>query len=325
MLDLLFSDLHLDTRSQFSTLSRAGLNSRLLDQLHVTNEVRGVAKERKVDRIFFLGDLLNGLSESLSKTIYNAAYFIAKSLSDYCPVWFLVGNHDVYRRLTVLSNFASLPNVCVVEGTETLEDGIDLIPWGGDIPKQKSNTLFGHIALKGAWVDKSCSVFSEDGVAPVSLLGYNFIFLGHFHSIQNLEIKGATEAMYIGSVMQNSFAESPEKHGVTLFDGKKSEFIEIGSPKLLAYEIKDQSTADSIIENINNSKDYYKLTVVENGITLPDFDHRVSVEYSVRVDKESRLKEQEGEDIWETVERFISEVNTQVDKQQAIKFLREII
>ncbi len=324
-MDLLFSDLHLEQRSQFSTLTKSGLNSRLLDQLQVIKEVRRIAEERKVDRIFFLGDLLHGLSESLSKITFNAAYYTAKLLSDYCPTWFLIGNHDVFRRLSILSNFASLPNVHVVEETEILEDGLHLIPWEGIIPEQKSKTLFGHIALKGAWVDKNCSVFAEDGTAPVSLFGYNFIFLGHFHSRQNLEIKGATEAMYISSVMQNSFAEAPERHGVTLFDGEKSEFMPIDSPKLLAYEIKDQNAADLIVESINNSKDYYKLTVMNNNVTLPDFDHRVNVEYNINVEKESRLKEQEGEDIWETVERFIGDVNTQVDKQQAIKFLREVM
>ena len=323
-MDLLFTDLHLDARTQFSTLSRGGLNSRLLDQLRVINEVKRIAEERKVDRIFFLGDLLNGLSESLSKTIFNAAYYIAKLLSECSPVWFIIGNHDVFRRLTVLSNFASLPMVRVIEETETLEDGIDLIPWEGKIPEQKSKTLFGHVALKGAWVDKNCSVFAEDGTAPVSLFGYNFIFLGHFHSRQNLEIKGATEAMYISSVMQNSFAEAPEKHGVTLFDGKKSEFMPIDSPKLLAYEIKDQNAADLIVESINSSKDYYKLIITNNGITLPDFDHRVDVEYNISVVKESRLKEQKGEDIWETVERFINEVNTSINRKEAIKLLKEV-
>ncbi len=314
-----------DTFSQFSTLTKSGLNSRLLDQLSVANKVRQVAEDRKVDRIFFLGDLLNGLSESLSKTVFNSAYYVGKILAECCPTYFLIGNHDVYRRLTVLSNLASVPNLHIMEETETLEDSIDLVPWDGKIPNRKSNTLLGHLAMNGAWVNKDLSSIYYDGTPLDSLVGYQFVFLGHFHSKQALNILGTKEAMYIGSVMQLSFSESPEPRGVILFDGKKSEFVEIDSPKILAFEIKDQNSADLMVEEIKNNKDYYKLIITGKGITLPDFDHRISVEYSVFAEKKARLSEKQNESLQETIERFIGETNTVIDRKKAIQFLREVI
>jgi len=321
---LLFTDLHLSTYTQFSTVNENGMNTRLLEQLMVINKVAEVARKEKVEAIYFLGDLLHGLTESIPKIIYNAAYLVVNNLAEACPVHMLVGNHDQFRKLTILANFDDIKNVYLYENTTQLDNGIDMVPWDCPIPKVKNDILLGHIGLNGAYVNADFTRTHVDGTPPESLFGYKYIYLGHFHTRQLVKIYGATEAMYIGSVMANQFGEDILDRGVTIFEDGKSRFIQIQSPKFKEATVSTQEELETLLEFFEKNTDYYRLKVTSPEVKVPALNHRVQVSYEFAPTREARLEEKENEDLWDTVERFIEGTTTAIDKQKAIKVLREV-
>ena len=324
---LMATDLHLSTYTQFSTVNEQGMNTRLLEQLRVASDVSKLASEEKVEAIYFLGDILHGLTDSIPKVVYNAAYLVVSQWAEVAPVHIIIGNHDQYRKMTVLSNFDSIPNVHVYEETTQLPNGIDIIPWEGKQSTKKGETLLAHKAINGTFMNPELTKRCEDGEPSGVLEGYKYIYLGHFHSRQPVKVTGtmkATEAMYIGSIMQHNMGEGDTKKGVSIFDNGRSRFVEIQSPRFFNITLDEENNIEELLQVIKNTSNYFKLIVSSPKIELPKFDHRVQVIYAFDPVHEARMEQHEGEDLWGTVERFIEEANTVIDKKEAIRLLREV-
>lgn len=324
---LIVSDIHLDQYRQFSTINKDGLNTRLMDQLGVIGAVGRLIEDRQEKNVIFLGDMFNSLSDSLPKIIYNAAFALCSTWSRNSELFLIVGNHDIHRGFHLFSAFKPLPNVHVISNPAQfmIENVlIDMIPWGRNVPDVKGDILMGHIAVRGTKVNALGTVIDE-GVSPLDLRGYREIFLGHYHDRQPIPVPGAERAEYIGAVIQIDRGNSPEPRGVISLRRGDYEFIPIPSPAIRTVRIKDQVDADDIVRLINRANDYWHITVTSPNVKLPQFDHRVQVEYDITTVHETRLEEKEGEDLVETVKRFIAETNTHVNKERAMELLDEVM
>jgi DNA repair exonuclease SbcCD nuclease subunit len=324
---LLVTDFHLDNYRQFATITKEGLNSRLVDQLGVIGAVSKLIEETRTENVIFLGDLFNSLSDSLPKLIYNAAFAAVRSWSKNSELFLIVGNHDIHKGFHLFSAFAELPNVHVISNTlQTEIEGykVDLVPWGGVIPPvAKGDILMGHIAVRGTKVN-STGMTVDEGCSPLDLKGYKNIFLGHYHERQPIPIPGAIQAEYIGSLMQIDRGSTPEPRGVVALREGVYDFFPIPSPHIYSVEVINQDWADRYVKEIEKGN-YWHLTVTSPEVALPSFDHRVQVEYNIEMKHETRLEEKEGEDLLETVKRFIEGANTNVDKERAVELLGEVM
>ncbi len=329
---LLWSDLHLDQFKQFSTIREDGFNSRLVEQLRVVRQVCKIIEKYNVTHTVFLGDLINPIGESLPKVVYNAAYFVAKAISKLAEVqlaesYFIIGNHDLYRGSHILSAFADLKNLRVINQPTVVKlDGIDcdMIPWGYPVSR-KSDVLLAH-----AEVDKSILTYASDApdVDPVpteALRDYKYIFLGHWHTRQRIKVS-AKEAMYVGSVMQTSFSDTDEDRGVHLFDGSNVTFIPISSPHFHKAEVGSEEALENFTQIYENDKrSYFLLSVKTSGLKIPTFDHRVRVEFNIKPRQETRIMQEAGEPLLQVVNKFIDQANTQINKEDAKAYAQEIL
>lgn len=328
---LIFSDLHLDNFRQFSTILKNGFNSRLMDQIKVIDEIKQIADETKTENIIFLGDLINSYTETLPKIIYNAAFCAIKALAERANVYLILGNHDLYRKMNVLLPLSSIPNVYIIANTMALpieEYTVDLVPWDCALPKQKADILMGHLEVKGTIVN--CSGHqAEEGYSPTDLVGYKYIFLGHFHEPQLLPVNGATHAEYVGSVMQIDRGSFPVPRGAILFNNNQiPRRIFINSPRIYSMVVDSQEQMDHMTSQIKKG-DYWHLTIKEPSIVLPDFDesfdHRVQIEWDVEPTVDVRLEEKPGEDLKEEAKRFIQNTNTKINKERALELLEDVM
>jgi DNA repair exonuclease SbcCD nuclease subunit len=211
-----------------------------------------------------------------------------------------------------------VPTRAAIQGYE-----VDLIPWGMPIPGRfKGDILAGHIPVIGSWISGDKTKRADDGVSKETLFGYKYVFLGHFHERQQLDVPGAIYAGYIGSVIQINLGSSPAKRGVTLLTntGDIVDHI-IPSPTISEIKIPTQAAADYFLKETYNDVDYFKLVLSDYNITLPPFDHRVLCEYDVASTQEARLTETPDEDISETIDKFISQANTKLDKKEIKDYL----
>ena len=320
-----------DEFRQWSTLE-SGFNSRLLDQIKVIAAIGKLIEDRGIENVFFLGDLFNSFSSSLPKSVYNAAYYFMKTLAERANLFVIVGNHDVWRGLHILDPYREMENVNIVMGpiTNYAIEGhrVDMIPWGFELPPRdkRGDVLMAHVEVKGA-VMNATGIRTTDGITQSSLEGYKYVFLGHYHERQILDVPHADWAGYIGSVMQINMSSSPDSKGVTLVEGTgelsrtlEVSQIDVPSPRIWTRTIVAQEQVPEIVDLIKE-RDYWRLTVTEPDIKLPLFDHRVQIEFDLKPKVEYRLEERVGESLKETVTRFIEGVETKVDRDLAIRLL----
>jgi len=324
---ILLSDLHLDTFRQWSTLED-GINTRLLDQIRVIADIAAIIEQSGEENVIFLGDLINSFSDSLPKVVYNAVWYAIHSWSQKSRLYIIAGNHDLYRGRHIFDPYRYMENVEIVTSPvrETLEGyAIDMVPWGYDIPdpKDRGDILTSHQEVYGAIMNVT-GIATYDGIRPSSLAGYKYVFLGHYHEAQKLDVPGAKWAGYIGSIMQTDLSLSPAYKGITFFNKDEVRFEPIASPRLHSVKVASQEEADKIIPSIVKG-DYWRITVLDQSIKLPSFDHRVQVEYDIKPKTETRLEAKDGEDLLETVLRFIDIVDTKVDKELAKELVGEVM
>lgn len=323
---LILADLHLDHYRQFSTVTESGLNSRLLSQLEVMREVCQIAKQGNVESIIFLGDLINSQGESLPKIIYNSVYLVLSKLAQVAPTYVLIGNHDVYRAMHILSAFTPIKDLTIIDKSLTMKlNGlnVDMVPWENRLPKKHGDILFGHLETKGQDMG---GIPSPVGFEKTDYFGYRKIYLGHFHTLHSFEVPGCTEAMYIGAVMQNSYSDTGEQKGVHILDKDWNRtFVPIRSPLFLQATIASQEAMDNFMKNGHNDVDYFRLILRDPDIKLSKFDHRIQIEWDVMPTHEARMEIKESESLREITHNFINTSKTVLDKEAIKKQLDEIM
>lgn len=325
---IFLTDLHLDCFKQFSTQEN-GINTRLLDQIKAIAEVEKAIERSDSGYAIFLGDLINSFSDSLPKVVYNAIWYAISTWSQYVQLYIIAGNHDIYRQMHIFDPYRHMKNVHIV--TEPIQETIegykvDMLPWGYDIPNR---TIFGgdilaaHLEVNGA-IMNAAGIRTHDGTTVDKMASYKYVFLGHYHEAQMLAVPGATWAGYIGSIMQTDLGLSPTGKGITHFNNGEVRFEEIASPKIYTAQI-DKDTEVPTLEASIAAGNYWRVTVTDPAIRLPAFDHRVQVEYDIKPKMEARLEEKAGEDLKETVLRFIDMVDTKVRKDLAKELVKAVM
>jgi len=228
---LLFSDLHLHSHKKSA--------DRLQDCLNVLHWVFETAKSKKVNHLFFLGDLFHERQKiDVLNYLRNFEVFVKHMSNAPFDMWLLIGNHDMYHKerwdINSIKPLTAIPRVHIIEEPKVVEiDGvlIDFLPHTEDplkeIKKLKENRdkfqlLFGHIAVQGAQLNpiygtNSDVIVEHDGemklVDPKAFAAWKQVFLGHYHCAQEI---GNVE--YIGSPLELSFGEAFQDKHLILFD-----------------------------------------------------------------------------------------------------------
>jgi len=323
---LLFSDLHADNYRLFSTILENGLNSRLVAQTKIINQVKLIARKYKVTQIFFLGDLFNNQSPNINKILYNVLFFMIQSLAEVVPICLLTGNHDLFNNTHLFTPFSSIPNVTIINNVTTIQlDGktIDLIPWvlndPGHLPVKKSDYCFAHFGIQGADIGNNFVI--EEAIDPVTLKDYKLVLAGHFHTRQQV----ADNAYQIGSIMANSFKDYlHEDKGVWILDptDDKLTFIPIASPKFHTLEFFKQEQIDTFKFNPN---DYYRVILKSDNLLIHNANNVITeFDYDQAI-IEDIVDTSDITNLLPIISEFIEKSNTSLPKDILIKKAIELL
>jgi DNA repair exonuclease SbcCD nuclease subunit len=244
---LLFSDLHGHAFKPMSKTLENGRNSRLQDAVNVLDEVYDACGSFGVDGVLFAGDLFHARG-TLQVASFNAIFEgIAKIKTRVEFFGMLVGNHDQVTKvgdihacyafdsiLTVLDN----PGWCSFRSDDKMEPlYVYAIPYTVDkdrvendlktfgksqpVPKDGRSICLAHLGISGAKVGSNFVLVTEDNptVLPFTNVGFDQIFLGHYHQPQTL----APNMRYIGATHQHNWGDVGQNRGYLIYDTDTNE------------------------------------------------------------------------------------------------------
>lgn len=250
---LLFSDLHLHPHNSDWR--------RVDDGMEVLKWIHKEAVERKIDKVWFLGDWFHVrgyLYPSVVARTYEAMMWFKNSGIEVAT---LVGNHDMPHKQTTLHHsltaFGSIVQVIdqpMIYETDTWNfywlpyvESVGKTKWAIDKivaqkdPNKKS-CLLAHLDINGA--NYSTFVESTHGIdADYVDSAFDMVITGHYHARQIV----GDHTFYIGSPYQQNFGETNETKGFMIFDNGELDFVEnTFSPK---YMYINESQIDERVAN----------------------------------------------------------------------------
>ena len=177
------------------------------------------------DILFFLGDFFDS-RQLLDINVLNSGIDIVLELADILPIYFITGNHDIYKKYDTDVNsivaFRFIPNVVVFEKPVIVtnnETKILILPWIGNgeneemyVRANKFDYVFAHADING---------FKYDNGRDIKNTSANFtkfknikkLFSGHIHKRQE---KG--NFIYIGSPYHTKRSDIGNSKGVFIFN-----------------------------------------------------------------------------------------------------------
>lgn len=261
---LFFSDLHLGVHQNSQTWHKIALDLAVW--------IRDVAKENKIDTIFFAGDVFHDRHEIGVNTLHIAKRFF-DTLKDY-QIYMVPGNHDAFLSSTVDVNSIEIlenEHITVFTKPTTVVVGdkkVTFCPWQTDIESlEEVDMLIGHFELQNFKLN-SVSVCEHGEKSTDILKKAKHVVSGHFHFREQRDYKNGY-ILYVGAPYEMDFGDREQNKGLTIidFDEFKTEFIINNfSPK--HYRIKISELIASKYSNLQ--------TLVKNNI--------ISVYVDVKID-----------------------------------------
>jgi DNA repair exonuclease SbcCD nuclease subunit len=259
---LLFSDMHLHNWNYGSILIE-GVNSRLLDQAKVMDQIAEYVRQHKIEHVIFAGDLFHShgkLDASVLKVAYEGIDKIAQAVNSMMnPMDFIVGNHDTAQKdkkihsLHWLAPYGNVTNTFRHDRDDYHWDyqGFSYLSYTENVNEikeffKKANPVcIMHQGIAGVPMG---SGFLPNEMFTLDMIPdhVEHVFTGHYHQHNTWSDK----ATIIGSTMQLNWADAGDKRGFIVFDTDENvadfEFIESVAPKFVTFNMLGRGSADYI-------------------------------------------------------------------------------
>ncbi len=193
-----------------------------------------VEDDPEVDHVMFLGDW-NENRSALNIETLNYSYQGARILNSIgLPVFFVIGNHDLYRRhsrdVHSVIPYQELDNFKLIDEPEVIKEigngGALLCPFlfPKEYPELKKylnlETWWGHFEFKG-FIITGYSMVMPTGPDPLDYKGPKHIFSGHFHKRQATD-----QVIYIGNTFPMDFGDAGDNdRGMITYDHDTGEVV----------------------------------------------------------------------------------------------------
>ena len=177
------------------------------------------AINNNADHIIFLGDWFENRSAVNISTLHHS-YLGAKKLNNLgIPVFFIIGNHDLYQRHTreIYSTiqFHEFSNFTIID-QPTIVPEIDTSPllcpylFPHEYPDlmqfNSIETWWGHFEFKG-FIVTGYNITMQSGPEHTAFDGPKYIFSGHFHKRQR-----GGNVIYIGNTFPTNFSDTDDNN-----------------------------------------------------------------------------------------------------------------
>ena len=194
-----------------------------------------IKKRGTEDSIIYLaGDIAHAKLE-MSPELVSEISWLFTECNKLCPTIVIAGNHDCNMNnsdrldvLTPIVDALKLPKLTYLKDTQVYGIGdVDFAVFSIFDNKDnwpKANTLFGNkkIALFHGPVDNSTTdvgyVVSSRHFTTEIFDGYDLALLGDIHKRQEMISPSGCKVVYAGSLVQQNFGETLDKHGFLVWD-----------------------------------------------------------------------------------------------------------
>jgi DNA repair exonuclease SbcCD ATPase subunit len=184
--------------------------------------------------IYLAGDIAHAKLE-MSPELVSEISWLFTECNKLCPTIVIAGNHDCNMNnsdrldvLTPIVDALKLPNLTYLKDTQVYGIGdVDFAVFSIFDNKDnwpKAETLFGNkkIALFHGPVDNSTTdvgyVVSSRHFTTEIFDGYHLALLGDIHKRQEMISPSGCKVVYAGSLVQQNFGETLDKHGFLVWD-----------------------------------------------------------------------------------------------------------
>lgn len=291
------------------------------------------ATENKINKIAFLGDLLDKSNKIKNEVFIPLFKKIEQFKENGLEMWFILGNHDITSTITnssLLEVFEKYGHL--VNSPETFEFGdtvINMAPYSKDpnlIPTVNADYLFTHINVIGFDLGKGTYASEEQQAFPVSMFSnYKKVFTGHYHKRQEMD-----NVEYLGAPYQLNFGDAGDcNKGFVIFD------TDNGNEEFVKYEnapLFKEYTYDCIWNDIKSGKlssgdlqnNLVKIVIDKKVDALAELKSRLYNEFGV-IDIKNEFENAEKEELAsgvkiemnktssEMIEEFISKISVERD------------
>ena len=150
------------------------------------------------DILFILGDWFDN-RQLLDIYVMNNSIDIVVELSEILPVYFMTGNHDIYKKydtdVNSIAAFRYIPNVSIIEKPIVITNGksqILVLPWIGNaeteeayVKANKTEYIFAHTEITGFKFDNGRDI--KNSIDFRKFKGIKKVFSGHIHKRQEMQ------------------------------------------------------------------------------------------------------------------------------------------
>lgn len=288
-----------------------------------------VKKEGDVDYICFVGDW-HEVRNSINIFTLKHSYEMAKKINSLgLPVYFIIGNHDLYHRSNrdIYSTYAwsEFENFIMVEEptvVENMGDGVLMCPYlfHEEYPKlveyRNVPMWVGHFEFKG-FIVTGYNITMKSGPDHNDFNHQKRIISGHFHKRQTM---GNTT--YIGNTFPTSFADAGDfERGMMIYnhDGDDMKFLDWEDcPKYIS------GTLSSILDGKTK---LYPNARVKCVADIP-INYEESIEIRKTMIENNQLREfviEESNEINEALTETETEVEVEVDLEGELGDVDEMV
>ena len=275
---LIFSDIHYHDHPLF--LGEPGQeNPFVVIAKSVFKQINNyINKDKKIDTIIFLGDLVHSRNKLNVKHINDLMDFFGsagKNINSYIlrgnPAHDGEGEHYIGNLLgyvasvidspVMISNYFFLPYDRKENLLKTIKE------WEKVYRKDKNKKqLFMHYGLKGAKV-LDYEFPDEETLSQDDLKMFDCVLAGHFHRYQEVW----KNAWHVGSPYRVSFAEKDDPKGfMVLHDNGKVEFVELVVPRMVQLAVDKEDNGKT---KFNIGDCFLKIFVKGTDSFIKNFDY----------------------------------------------------
>lgn len=287
-------------------------------------EARRIAKENDLGVVFHDGDIFDARKAQTQHLLNTFDDILDEHDADQIDLTAIPGNHDktdYASRRSFLDSFRHHKRFNLFRGPHEriIHSGkkisITLMPFFSDekyiqilndhiaeglMPDVKTRIMLTHIGLDQAMMNNGMKVSSQ--VKEELFKDYDKVLIGHYHDSSDY----SSRIRYIGSSLQHTFGERPDKGITILYDDLSLGTVDAGAPKFYTYVVPVENLTNRRLAEIKKEKeegqDHIRVVITGDESKVKAFDkNRLQIAGIKVATKEEKIVREEVD---ERVEAF---------------------